>query len=147
LNGCAVVPLVLVLAASVSSCKNQETPVAPDSGPEHVVATPPSPTADPRTMDLPEAIEDWIRLLEADQLSAASEKWAKNTEVTQQMVKFWTGLQRCHKQFDYRKWVESAKNAHGVTTFKVGGHEYGCMHTDWEKTPDGWRINHVWECR
>ncbi len=101
----------------------------------------------PRNADIPSAIEDWIRLLEADDLQKASKRWAKDNEAAQQMEKFWSNLIRCNKQFDYRKWVESAKNAHGITTFKVGGHEYGFMHTDWEKTLDGWRISHVWICR
>ncbi|MFA6133861.1 MAG: hypothetical protein WC869_07600 [Phycisphaerae bacterium] len=94
----------------------------------------------PSESDLPYAIEDWVRLLEEDRCADAAKRWAKNAEVAQQMLRWWESLKKGHQRHDYRKWVQQAEQAPGTTAFKVGGHEYGFMHTDWEKTPEGWRI-------
>ena len=95
---------------------------------------------------LAEAVEAWVALLESGNLPDACERWTKDDEAAQRLTRWWDRLRECHKQYDYRNWVEKAQHVSG-DSFKVGGHEYGYMHTDWERTPQGWRIARVYVCR
>jgi hypothetical protein len=95
---------------------------------------------------LAKAVEEWVGLLESNDLSQACNKWARDDEAMQQMTRWWDTLRKCHQQYDYRNWIAKAKHVSG-TSFKVGGHEYGFMHIDWEETPQGWRIVRIWICR
>lgn len=101
----------------------------------------------PDKASLSEAIDDWVRLIEADELTKASQRWSQNEETTQQLAKWWDRLKRCHQQFDYKNWSRQAKELEKPKKFTVGGHSYGYMNTVWEQTPEGWRITHVFICR
>ena len=105
------------------------------------------PQPDPKTASLAAGLEAWIVLLEADDVEAAQRRWAKDAAASEGMKQWWAKLRDCHKQYDYRKWLEKAKQIGDATQFKVGGHDYGHMHVDWEKTDEGWRIAKVWICR
>ncbi len=99
--------------------------------------------------DLAEALRDWIGLIEADDAKAASTRWAKDKAASRAMRGAWggpSGIKRAHKTYNYRKWLERAKAVGTARTFKVGGHEFGHLHIDWEKTADGWRIARVSHC-
>ena len=104
-------------------------------------------SATPKTATLAQALEDWIVLLEANDVGTAQKRWAKDAAATKNMKKWWANLGDCHKQYDYRKWLDRAKQIGDATHFKVGGHSFGYMHVDWEKTGHGWRIAKVWICR
>ena len=80
-------------------------------------------------------------------MGTAQKRWAKDSAATTTMKQWWARLGDCHKQYDYRKWLERAKQIGDGTHFKVGGHSFGFMHVDWEKADHGWRIAKVWECK
>ena len=44
------------------------------------------------------------------------------------------------------KGEEDATKVGEGTKFKLGGHDYGHTHVDWEKTDAGWRVAAVWIC-
>ena len=102
---------------------------------------------DPNTATLAEALDDWIVLLEANDVETAQKRWAKDSTATKTMKQWWANLGDCHKQYDYRKWLDRAKQIGDAAQFKVGGHSFGHVHVDWEKTGKGWRIAKVWICR
>jgi hypothetical protein len=102
---------------------------------------------DPKTATLDKALEAWIDLLETDKVEAAQKQWAKDDGASGTIKQWWAKLRDCHKEYDYRKWLEQAKKIGDATKFKVGGHDYGYMHVDWEKADQGWRIAKVWMCR
>ena len=135
-------PLVMVL-----SCTERQSSenVVSKTGPTTPATLPaPAPTHGEVLADV---IEDWIGLLETNDLQGASKKWAKDEEARKQLGKLWSNLRECNQQYDYRKWLPEAKKAEAKETFKVGGHAYGFLHTDWVKTSAGWRIGSVWVCR
>ena len=101
----------------------------------------------PSKATLVQALEDWIILLEANNTEAAQKRWANDTPAADQMKQWWAKLAECRKQYDYRKWLDGAKQIGDAKEFKVGGHDYGHMHVDWKKTDQGWRIAKVWICR
>jgi hypothetical protein len=142
---CLPVSLALVIALSCSESR----PNSIDSKTKHVEFVPAtsSAPASVQRIVLADAVEDWIGLLAADDLQGASRKWARDDEARKQMEKFWPTLRQCNQQYDYRKWLDSAKKADGQATFKVGGHEYGFMHVDWAQTAGRWQIQRVWMCR
>jgi hypothetical protein len=102
---------------------------------------------DPATATLVLALEDWIISLEANNTEAAQKRWANDSAAADEMRKWWAKLGDCHTQYDYRKWLDGAKQIGDAKEFKVGGHDYGHMHVDWKKTDQGWRIAKVWICR
>jgi hypothetical protein len=104
-------------------------------------------SVDSETATLAQALDDWIVLLEANKVETAQKRWAKASATADEMKQWWTKLGECHKQYDYRKWLERAERIEDATQFKVGGHSFGHMHVDWEKTDEGWRIGKVWICR
>jgi len=104
-------------------------------------------TETPTAAALVDAIKDWVLLLEADNLAEASQRWCNNEDAAQQMEKFWPNLKNCHQQFDYRTWTDQAGKVGNSTTFTVGGHDAGHMHTVWSLTAAGWRIGEVFICR
>jgi len=132
----AYVPFLIALV-TFPSCRKPATPVLPTS----------SDLSSPKAMTLADAIKDWIRLLETDDLQNASKRWTKNDEARKQLERFWPKLRACNQAFDYRKWLDEATKAEGNGAFTIGGHQYGFMYTDWVATPLGWRIQSVWMCR
>jgi len=96
---------------------------------------------------LDQALEAWIVLLEANDLETARKRWGKDAVARESMKQWWANLGDCHKKYDYRKWLDRAKQIGDAAKFKVGGHSFGHMHVDWEKTEQGWRIGKVWMCR
>jgi hypothetical protein len=102
---------------------------------------------DPATATLVQALDDWIILLEANNTETAQKRWTNDSAAASEMKQWWTKLGECHKQYDYRKWLDGAKQIGDATKFKIGGHDYDHMHVDWKKTGDGWRIAKVWICR
>ena len=96
----------------------------------------------PKQATLVEALEDWIVLLEKDDIDTAQKRWANVS-----LKKWWGNVRACHKEYDYRKWLDGARHIGDATEFKVGGHIYGHMHVDWKKTERGWRIAEVFMCR
>ncbi|HUT59476.1 MAG TPA: hypothetical protein VNA25_16625 [Phycisphaerae bacterium] len=115
----------------------------------------PTTGLDPRTATLAAAVENWITLLEKDDLKAACHRWAADEQVDKDMAERWAGLRKANEQHDYRKWLDKrmegnktgAKAIGEAKAFHVGGHEYHHLHVVWRKTPVGWRIVRVWICR
>jgi hypothetical protein len=140
MNARHFVLLTLVPSLTVASCDMQHVPSSD-------VAAPPAKQPALSGKILHQAIEDWIGLLEADDLESASQRWAKDDQVTEQLTQRWQRLRKCHTHVDYRNWIDRARNIGEHSTFKVGGHSYGSLHIDWIKTPEGWRIGKVWVCR
>ena len=101
----------------------------------------------PKTATLVQSLEDWIVLLETGEMETAQKRWANDSATADAMKQWWAKLENCHKQYDYRKWLDGARQIGDATKFKVGGHSCGYMHVDWEKTAHGWRIARVWMCR
>ena len=118
-----------------------------------LMGTSPAPNPNPPTLS--SAIEDWIVLLERDDARVAAERWAANDETAKAIKDQWGRLRECHKQYDYRKWLDGRHEPGGAgaakigdgTKFTVGGHSFGHLHTNWEKTDKGWRVTRVWMCR
>jgi hypothetical protein len=102
---------------------------------------------DPRTAPLAEALEDWIGLLEKDDVRSASIRWSRDAPAATAMARYWGQLEAAHRRFHYRKWLAFARTIGDGRAFTVGGHSFGYVHVDWEKTADGWRIAQVWVCR
>ena len=104
---------------------------------------------------LAEALEDWVRLLEKDDAKAAAGRWARDPEAAKVMEERWSQLKQCHKDYDYRKWLDKdpatggagARGIGDATKFTVGGHSYGHVHVSWVRVDAGWRIGDVWLCR
>jgi len=71
------------------------------------------------------------------------------------MRQHWSRLKDCHREYDYRSWLEkqpgtgdpAAPPVEDATRFTVGGHDYGHLRVVWEKDDAGWRIATVRECR
>jgi beta-lactamase regulating signal transducer with metallopeptidase domain len=114
---------------------------------------------DPKTASLADALTDWIALLEKDDVNAAINRWVRDAPACHKMTTNWKALRECHKQHDYRRWLENssdestaqlvpggAKRIGKDTTFRVGGHGFGHLHVMWEKTRSGWRIASILEC-
>jgi hypothetical protein len=123
-----------------------------------IVAAAMAPAAsapEPKATSLSGAIKDWATLLEKDDAAAAAERWAGGDEAAKSLKEHWARLRECHKQYDYRKWIDGKQEAGGAaaanigdaTQFTVGGHSYGHLHTTWTKTDKGWRVSNVWMCR
>lgn len=102
------------------------------------------------------ALEDWIVLLEKDDLKAARDRWAAGAEAADALTEHWPQLKQCHKAHDYRAWLDKRPGTEGgasadrvgdATRFTVGGHDYGHLHVTWQKTDKGWRVGKVWMCR
>jgi hypothetical protein len=115
-------------------------------------AAAPAPDAGKATLAI--AIEAWVVLLENDDPRAA-ERWAGDEAASKALKEQWAKLRECHKQYDYRKWIDGsyepgstgAAKIGDAARFTVGGHSYGRLHTEWARTDDGWRVNTVWMCR
>ena len=112
--------------------------------------------ADRQPPTLAQSLEDWIVLLEKDDLKTARDSWAAGPEAADALSQQWTQLRQCHKDHNYRAWLDKRPGAEGgagakevgeATQFTVGGHEFGHLHVDWQKTDKGWRIGKVWMCR
>ena len=111
---------------------------------------------DPKTAQLGIAVQDFVALLEQDDagpgVATAAERWAKDDDAAKQIKENWDRLKEAHAEFNYRRWVNEepfgAKYLPKETkSFTVGGHEFCHLHTQWEKTPDGWRVARVFMCR
>ncbi len=138
--------MAVLVSASLMSCDQTGGPEAPGS--TWQVPTRPTVAATaPSQSGLAEAIEDWVRLLEAGNPAAASKRWASDQEAAGQLTRWWGTLRQCHQRYDYRRWARQAERLADAKAFKVGGHDYGHMHIDWERTARGWRIVRVWPCR
>jgi hypothetical protein len=132
---------------------------APTGGPPQATQPAMNPAAvDPKTASLADALTDWIALLEKDDSKTATARWATNAAVGKVTAE-WKALRECHKQHDYRRWIENssdepttglipggARRIGKDTTFRVGGHGFGHLHIMWEKTHSGWRIVSILEC-
>jgi hypothetical protein len=102
-----------------------------------------------------QSLEEWITLLEKDDVATAAKRWARDTKAADAMRQHWSRLKDCHREYDYRSWLEKhpgtgdpgARHVGDPTRFTVGGHDYGHLHVVWEKDDAGWRIGGVWECR
>ena len=100
------------------------------------------------------SLEDFIRLLEKDDLKSAG-RWARDAEAGKLLEERWAQLRQCHKDYDYRKWLDGdpagagpgARQVGDATKFTVGGHSYGHHYVDWEKGANGWRIADLRICR
>jgi hypothetical protein len=96
----------------------------------------------------------WITLVEKDDLKSA-QQLAATPEAAAKLGKTWPQVRECHKQYDYRRWLErvpegggaGAKAVGDATSFTVGGHSFGHVHVKWEKSGEGWRIADVFMCR
>jgi hypothetical protein len=116
----------------------------------------PAPAAavavDPAKALLHEAVADWVNLLEKGDAKAAADRWAAGEKAQKELAQYWDQLKAAHEKHDYRTWIDRKGGAKDLATtdvlkFKVGGHEYAHMHTEWEHTRSGWRIVGVWMCR
>ena len=111
------------------------------------------PAIEPKAANLAEAIEDWIVLLEKNDLNTANARWARDPDAAGTMQTQWDRLRAGHQQYNYRKWLDArgrqpgAKQIGAARKFAVGGHTYDYLNIDWEKTDAGWRISNVWMCR
>ena len=100
---------------------------------------------------LPDALSDFVTLLEKDDAKAASQRWARDAEAEKALTQYWPQLKQCHKDHNYRTWLDKAKTAEKETrdnaSFTVGGHSYGHVHLVWQKSDAGWRVANVFMCR
>lgn len=123
------------------------------AGLAHAAHGKPPAAIDARNASLAEALQDWISLLEKDDLPTATDRWAKDGQAGATMKQQWANLKECHKKFDYRGWIDGKGESGGAKqigdgkNFKVGGHDFGHTHIDWERTDAGWRIAKAWICR
>jgi hypothetical protein len=107
----------------------------------------------PTKASLAAGLEDWIVLMEKDDANLAASRWTKDAQTAKDLKQYWASLRECHKNFNYRNWLDKQGEGGGATkiadarSFKVGGHDFGHMHIHWEKTANGWRIGRVWMCR
>ena len=128
-----VVPCLAAVIAFASARASASEPKSPEP------KSPPSLAA---------ALEDWIVLLEKDDLKTARDRWAGGAEAAEAMAREWKQLKACHKEFNYRTWIDRAAPAGAdPTRFTVGGHEYGHRHVIWHKTDKGWRVGEIQLCR
>lgn len=127
-----------------------------DAGKNKPNATQPAGRVDPRTATLADAVGDWVGLLELDFPDApatAARRWARDDEAGRDLRRLWPDLADRHARYDYRTWITGAGRPAAATavgdstTFAVGGHDYGHLHTEWVKTDVGWRIARVYFCR
>ena len=117
---------------------------------------PASAAADRGEADVPlaEALEDWVRSLEQGDAESAA-KWAGGPEAAKAQAQWWDQLKQCHKEYDYRAWLDrdpatggpGARKIGDAGKFTVGGHSFGHLHVNWVKGKAGWRISGVWACR
>jgi hypothetical protein len=91
--------------------------------------------------------------VEKDDLKSARQ-FAATPDAAAKLEKVWPQVRQCHKQFDYRRWIErvpdggeGAKGVGDATAFTVGGHSFGHVHVKWERSDAGWRIADVFLCR
>lgn len=106
-------------------------------------------------LSLAESLEAWVTLVEKDDLKTASERWGRDAGAGEALTQHWARLKQCHKEHNYRNWLEKDRESGGVgakqigdaTTFTVGGHSFGHLHVKWEKGESGWRISSVFQCR
>jgi len=105
------------------------------------------PAADPATASLANAIEDWVTLIERDELKSAQARWTRDAAAARELSELWERVKAAHKRHDYRNWLDDARQIDDARTFKVGGHDVDHLHIDWERTAAGWRIAKVWGCR
>ena len=104
---------------------------------------------------LSEALEDWVALLEQDDLKVPVQRWARDEQAAKALEQHWARLKQCHQDYNYHTWIDgdaqsrrpSAKQVGDATEFTVGGHEFGHLHVKWVKGDRGWRIADVWMCR
>jgi hypothetical protein len=102
-----------------------------------------------------QSLDEWITLLEKDDVATAAKRWARDTEAADAMRQYWTRLKECHRKYDYRARLDNQPGANDpgaprvgdATQFTVGGHDYGHLHVAWERGDAGWRIASVRECR
>lgn len=154
-----------VLGLKETSPSNPDLPVDDAVQPQGVRGEPSQSDSraktdvDPKTASLAAALEDWIQLLEDEDLKTANARWAKDEAAADEIAENWTGLGECHEQHDYRKWMKNnsgdgsrqlspggAEMIGNKTGFRVGGHLFGHLHVLWKKTPQGWRIATVLQC-
>lgn len=111
---------------------------------------------EPRTAPLAQAIDDWAALLEKDAADLAVKRWSADEKAADALREHWPRLRACHKQYDYRKWLDrsgedgrdaGARQIADGKRFRIGGHSFGHEHVDWKKTDQGWRITGAWTCR
>jgi hypothetical protein len=103
---------------------------------------------------LSDAVGQWIKSVEKDDLKSARQ-WAAGPDAAAKLDQLWPRLRECHKQYDYRRWIDGppegggpgAKAVGDATTFTVGGHSFGHVHVKWEKSDAGWKIADVFMCR
>jgi hypothetical protein len=140
-----VVLLAVVVCAGAASRRAEVWRLGSDDGPS---------APDPRTATPAAAIEDWVTLVEKDDVKAAAARWAKDADAAAAMKDKWPQLRECHKAYDYRKWVgrrpgggPGAKDVGDATAFTVGGHDYGHHHVKWSRGVGGWRVADVFVCR
>ena len=104
---------------------------------------------------LADALEDWIVLVEKDDAKTAAERWASSAESAKAMAEKWPQLKQCHKEYNYRAWLDASPPAEGTgarqigdaARFTVGGHSFGHLHVVWRKSTAGWRVADVFMCR
>ncbi|HEX8915436.1 MAG TPA: hypothetical protein VF796_23995 [Humisphaera sp.] len=137
-------PMLFVLALSLFAIARPAAAVTPVEKPKDV---------DPSAATLAVAVSDWVSLLEKDDAKTAAIRWAANPEAAKLMTEHWPLLKERHGKFDYRTWINGKDGIAGAAAvgdariFKVGGHAFGHLHVDWEKTAAGWRVVNVYQCR
>lgn len=132
--------IAIIAAGPLAGCRQSPPATQPD-------ASPPLPIAELSQIGLSAAIDHWVHLIDSDQLSQA-QAWCLNDSARQELAAWWQALRQGHEQFNYGSWSLLAANLkRAPARFTVGGHEYGCMHTVWEPTLQGWRIARVFVCR
>ena len=122
-----------------------------------VVAGPASGSETPRDAQpsLSEALENWVALLEQDDVKTPAKRWAADEQAAKALEQHWPQLKQCHQDYNYRTWIDGdphtgrpgARRVGDATKFTVGGHEFGHLHVNWVKRDNGWRIAGVWMCR
>jgi hypothetical protein len=103
---------------------------------------------------LSDALGQWIKFVENDELKSARQ-WAAGPDAAGKIEQLWPRLRECHKDYDYRRWIDGppegagpgAKAVGDATTFTLGGHLFGHLHVKWEKSEAGWTIADVFLCR
>lgn len=101
------------------------------------------------------ALENWIVLVQQDDAKTAAERWAGSGEAAKAMSEAWPQLKQCHKEYNYRTWLDASPPAGGAgakqigdaTQFTVGGHSFGHLHVVWKRSAAGWRVADVFMCR
>ena|SRR5450759_3184196 len=54
-----------------------------------------------------------------------------------------------HRKHDLRSLYAGRDFPEAASALTLGGHfaEIGCMHTEFVKSPDGWALSDIWQCR